>query len=213
MLSFTIDNRDYECPMGFGEITISEYATYCATVLPLANPRPAERPKAKPKGYVARMIARLQKANQELLDQREPAIDHHDRQMVYEAAFCSHWLKCPMETIERLEEGSLHGLYMFINDQWQAWEPIERIQQAMYMGRLWTIDYSFDRITSVPDLQDLQSVAAHLFTCGNRRLKPRDCGSLSLHVMASVMVEIKRRHSNIAPIIGDAILKQFNIQH
>jgi hypothetical protein len=211
MLSFTIDGKNYECPTGFGEITISEYATYMATVVPLYMPISDQKRKSKKQGFFARLTERLNKANEDLKASQQEVASTTDMQLPFETAFISHWLKCPMELAERIEPSDLYGLFMFINEQWQAWEPIVRIQNFMHDGRLWEIDYSIDRLAEIPDMKDLQTVVSCICTNAGKRMKPWQWGDLSIHIAASIMAEVKRRHSIIAPVIGDEILKAFNI--
>ena len=211
MLSFTIDGKEYLCPSGYGEITIQDYAAFIATVVPLA-PNPIKIQLSynpKPKGFVARLTARI---NRIITDIKGPQdeIGQWEATLAYDAAFIAHWLKCPARLVERIEPGDLHGLCVFINSQWESWEPRPLIQKFEHDGRVWECDYSLETLLEIKHPQDPQSVLSTLCSSGGKRMSARKWGGVSLDIAASIMVEIRRQHTAIGTIVGSDILDQYN---
>ena len=72
MFSWTIDNREYFAPMGYGEISLERYMTYMA-VLGDAIYLEAQREKPQNKGLLARLTRKLNQANERLKEPVEAA--------------------------------------------------------------------------------------------------------------------------------------------
>jgi hypothetical protein len=211
MLSFTIDGKEYLCPSGYGEIKIQDYATFIATVVPLApNATKIQLSyNSKPNGFVARLTARI---NRVITDLKGPLdeIGQWESTIAYDAAFITHWLKCPPSLVDRIDHGDLHGLCVFINSQWEAWEPRPLIQKFEHDGRLWECDYSLEALLEIKHPQDPQSVLSTLCSSNGKRMGARKWGTVSLDIAASIMVEIRRQHTAIGTIVGSDILDQYD---
>jgi hypothetical protein len=206
MLSFTIDGNEYLCPMGYGEITISEYAAWMAMQPPMAPNGAQHTPK--PRGFTQRLANRLNTATAKI--KKKGAMPPRATTIDDQRQFISHWLKCPPDLVDMIDQVDVNAMYVFINNQWMAWKPKENIQQFYHDGRLWVVDYSLDALAGC-DTSDLQHVMGNICRSGSYTMKPRKWGGLSLDIAASIMVEVKRRHQLVAPIIVLSILQHLNL--
>ena len=209
MLSFTINDQDFECPGGYGEISIERYAAFVATVVPLAPKLPMVASNPIAKGFTKRLTQRLNEAR--IAISFDP-LAHYEQTMVYNRAFISHWLKAPESLVETILDEQVIHLVTFFSREWSAWQP-KRITVFAYAGKVWDVDYSLDTLGSVTDPSDMQQVMAHICKSHGHRMGPRDWGGVSLDIAASILHEIKRRHSIIAPIMGASILNTFKIDY
>jgi hypothetical protein len=97
MFSWTIDNKEYTAPQGYGEITVADFTAYMATV---ATIKPA-KPRASivgriGKGIIARLTAKVKAKTEQLEQQRAEAEHDWLKVMEFELAFVQHWLKLPI---------------------------------------------------------------------------------------------------------------------
>lgn len=214
MLSFTIDGKEYLCPSGYGEITIQDYAAFLATVVPLApNASKIQLSyKPKPRGFIARLTARINRVISDIKGPQDE-IGQWEATLVYDAAFIAHWLKCPPRLIDRIEPGDLHGLCVFINSQWESWEPRPLIQKFEHDGRVWECDYSLETLLEIKHPQDPQSVLSCICKSNGKQMSARKWGTVSLDIAASIMVEIRRQHTALGSIVGNDILDQYSINN
>jgi len=210
MFSWTIDGIERRAPMGYGEITISQYATYQRIIAPLAPDYKPKQFQSKSKGIIGKITNMLIRAKNKIDESNVDQLDRHERQFIFESAFVSHWLKLD-DIVEQMAESDIRSIYLFLNQQWQAWEPKQGIESFTYDRRLWKIDYSLDTLGSIKDIGDLQSVMAAICYTGSTRKSARYWGGLSLDIAASIMEEIKIRHAQIGDIVGYSILESFKL--
>ena len=207
MYSFTINDRPYTCPAGYGEITIEQYAAYAATVLPLMPTNPQGIQTDRSASFAKKLTQRLNAAR--IAIAFDP-LQHYEDQMVFNRAFIVHWLKVPAEIVDLILDEQVLQVVTFISREWSAWQP-RRIEVFAYDGKVWDVCYDLDTLGSVTDPSDMQQVMAHICKNNGQRMSPRDWGGVSLDIAASILHEIKRRHALIAPIIGASIINAMNL--
>lgn len=205
MLSFTIDGSEYLFPAGYADIILRDYMAFMEVVgLPPHSSGQKPMIRTKPS-----LLDRIKGKTQELKtgSNTEPIPDSEAISLEYMAQFINFWGNVPLVLIERMLDSDIFGMYVTINNHWLPFTPTEGITTFLHDGRLWSIDYSLDAITSIKDPQELQSIMSSLCKSSSGGVEsPRYWGGVSLANAISVVVELKRRHRIIASAIGASII-------
>jgi len=210
MFSWTIDGKNYTAPQGYGEITVAEFAAYWATVAPI---KPAKVVgNANPKGFMAKLVAKLNRKTQELRQSHDDLNFDWVKQMEYETQFVQHWLKLPLELIEAMEYTDTKAIHDMLVNSWSAWKPEPNMVAFSYGGKVWKVDFSLDTLTSIPKDTDLQTSLSRLMVCDGKRKRPRYWGGLSLHIGASVMARVAEHQKAIGTIAAVHLVETFKIK-
>jgi len=212
MLSFTIDGHEYLFPAGYGGIILRDYIAFMDIVglpEPTNDPHHVGHDGMIGKRKHSKLQERLKAEAQRLRNARNAAIfaDGKHLDQGYMVQFLNFWGKVPLELLSRVSPGDIVAMYVTINNHWVPFHPIEGISTFRHDSRQWTVDYSIEAMTNVPDYQDLHQVMSWL--CRDqegRKESPRYWGNAPLSVVISIMVEIKLRHRVIAAAMGQHIV-------
>jgi len=210
MFSWKIGSREYFAPMGYGEITVERYVTYMAILGHLVQ-QEAQREQPIKKGWLARLTRKLNQANERLKNAAQDDNEAWAKEYQAKSDFVAYWLRAH-DIIDQLDPSDVLQIWEFLNRQWAAWQP--RIVNQFTFDKLWTVDMSFESVSTVKNFADLQVVLSQLCKDSNGNTEsPRYWGNVSLDVAASIMHTIKTKHAAFATIIGASILDHFNIEN
>lgn len=211
MFSWTIGSRQYYAPMGYGEITVERYCTYMATLGEVVSNEAVKEQSIK-RGWLARLTRKLNRANEQL---KSRSIDDNEawaKEYQAKCEFVAFWLRAH-DVIDQLDPSDVIQIWEFLNRQWSAWSP-RVVNQFTHDGKLWTVDLSFEAVSTVKDFAQLQSVLSQLCHDSNGNTESaRYWGNLSLDTATCIMHTIKTKHQAFASIIGASILHHFNIEN